>query len=207
MSGGYIDWRSSAAKAIILRDLEPDGQLFGMDHLPAETVFEFYRGLPGFENVVFDQFKKRLADHRTQSARDRRYAERDAEACRVDRLVHPRNTSNSRGELVFDLHPAKRFVRRDVANGIHKTMSPLELQVSRPAYREFSRKIFKHRIYQEVRRQKFLHWLEIQRNKDLPKQNQPPTSTDSHMENATELAQPMLPTVNMRDIKVRKRVE
>ena len=165
-SNGWIDWRSSAARVILLRDLEPDGPLAGKDDVPAEQVFGFYKDQPGFEQVVFDQFKDRLAGHRKQAARDRQYAERDSEACRVDRIVHPRNTRNTRGELVFDLHPAKRLLRMDVAKGIHKTMAPLALQATRPAYGEFKSKIFKHRVYQEVRRQKFIHYLEIKRSKE-----------------------------------------
>jgi hypothetical protein len=159
---GWVNWRNCTARAVLLRDLEPGGPLVGMDHVPANEVFEFYKGQPGFEQVVFNQFKERLADHRKQASRDRKYAERDSEACRVDRLVHPRATKNPRGELVFDIHSAKRLLRMDVANGIHKIMSPSELQATRPAYGEFELKVFTHRIYQEVHRKKFLHWLELQ---------------------------------------------
>jgi hypothetical protein len=207
-SEGWIDWRSSAARAILLRDLEPGGLLVGMDHETAENVFAYYKGKPGFEQVVLSQFKARLSDHRKQASRDRKYAERDSEACRVDRLVHPRNTKNPRGQLVFDIHPAKRLLRMDIANGMHKTMSPSELQATRPAYGEFEPKIFTHRIYQEVRRTKFLHWLELQRNKDMPKQNNQPTTdqptTESREEITTELARPI---PSSKIIRNRKRVD
>ena len=204
-SKGWINWRSSAARAILLRDLEPGGPLVGMDHVPARDIYEYYKDKPGFEQVVFDQFKDRLADHRKQASRDREYAERDAEACRVDRLVHPRDMKNPRGEPVFDLHPAKRFLRMDVANGLHNTLSPMELQKTRPAYGEFKLRVFKHRIYQEIRRTKFLYWLELQRNKDIPQQqsNQRPNNTGSRCEAiATEQVAQAIPSMS---IKGRKR--
>jgi hypothetical protein len=105
-----------------------------MDHVPAEEVFAFYTDNPGFEKVVFSQFKERLAGHRKQAATLNAYAERDAEACRVDRRVHPRKTHNPQGELVFDVHSAKRLLRMEVANGVHNTLSPAELRATRPAY-------------------------------------------------------------------------
>jgi hypothetical protein len=210
-SNGWINWRNSAARAILLQDLEPGGLLNEMDHVPAEEVFNFYKDSPGFENVTFDQFKDRLSDHRKQALRDRKYAERDAEACRVDRLVHPRQTTNPRGELVFDIHPAKRLLRMDIANGLHKSMSPSELQATRPAYGEFKLRVFKHRIYQEVRRTKFLRWLEIQRNKNIPtpptnndqSTAEEPCSTNMVVETAVELARP----ISSKSVRGRKRVD
>jgi hypothetical protein len=170
---GFINWRSSKPRAIILQDLEPGGVLVDMDHLKAELVWEYYKNLPDFHKVVFKQFKDRLAGHRKQASRDRIMARRDDEAVARDRKLIPREPHNERGELVFDMHPAKQLLRMDVSNGKHKILGPHEFRQSRPAYQLFKYKIFKCRIYQEVRRQKFLHWLELKRQKKL---DVPPTS-------------------------------
>jgi hypothetical protein len=172
---GFINWRKSVPRAIILRDLEPGGVLVDMDHLKAESVWKYYKNRPEFCKVVFQQFKDRLAGHRKQASRDRIMARRGDEAVARDRSLIPREPHNQRGELVFDMHPAKHLLRMDVSNGKHKIIGPHELRQSRPAYQLFKLKIFKHRIYQEVRRQKFLHWLELKR-REKKKLDVPPTS-------------------------------
>ena len=165
---GYIDWIKCPARGISLGDLEPGGLLVDLDHVKAEEIFGYYKKMVEFEKVVFGQFKARLSGHRKQVAKPREMAKRDAEAYRKDRLVHPRKDRNPRGEMVFDLHPAKGLLRMDVAKGLHKNLSPSELRNTRPAYKVFKLNIFKGRIYQEVRRQKFLNWLERQRQIERP---------------------------------------
>jgi hypothetical protein len=163
-----INWRKTKARGIILRDLEPGGHLVEMDHVSAEDLFDWYKKMPEFERVVFGQFKDRLADHRKTSGRDREMARRDEEACCKDRELSPRKDRNTRGQLCFDLHPAKHLLRMDVANGVHHLMYPSKLQQTRPAYMEFQSKIFKHRIYQEERRKRFLNFLAEKREKERP---------------------------------------
>ena len=172
-TAGFINWRKSVPRAILLQDLEPGGVLVDMDHLKAELVWGYYKNRPEFCKVVFKQFKDRLAGHRKQASRDRSMARMGDEAAARDRDLIPRETHNARGELVFDMHPAKHLLRMDVSNSVHKIIGPEDMQQSRPAYRLFKYKIFKHRIYQEVRRQKFLHYLELKRKKKLDVQ---PTS-------------------------------
>jgi len=41
-------------------------------------------------------------------------------------------------------------------------MTPSELKSTRQEYKEFALDIFKQRIYQEVRRKKFFHYLELE---------------------------------------------
>jgi hypothetical protein len=165
---GWIDWRNARARAIILQDLEPGGVLVDMDHLDAELIFDYYKEMPEFEKVAFDQFEARLAAHRVQSGKARLMARRDAEAVARDNTIHPRQLHNSRGEPVFDMHPAKRLLRMDVNSGLHDIFGPAALRQKRPAYRIFKLEIFKNRIYQEVCRQKFLHFLALKRAKTTP---------------------------------------
>ena len=82
-----------------------------------------------------------------------------------DRTLYPRQTHNHRGQPVFDLSPAKQRLQEDVKNNLHTTMSSSELQATRPEYRNLNPNKFKDRIPQEVRRQKFLHYLELERSK------------------------------------------
>jgi hypothetical protein len=167
-----VNWRIHPARGVVLQSLEVGGFMAGMDHLKAEKVWDFFKKMPEFNDsregkVQFKQFKARLAGHRSQSARDRDMAKRDAEACRKDRLIHPRKNHNQRGELVFDLHPAKQLLRMDIAAGLHKQLSPFELRKKRPAYKVFKLGIFTHRIYQEVKNKKFINFLETKRQKEV----------------------------------------
>ena len=162
----FVAWRSHPARGVLLQALEAGGFLAGMDHLAAEEVWDFCKKMPEFDDpekgeVKFVQFKARLAGHRTQSTRDREMANRDAEACRKDRLIHPRKYHNQRGELVFDLHPAKQLLRMDIANDLHNSMTPTQLRLKRPAYKLFKLEIFGQRICQEVRRQKSINFLAL----------------------------------------------
>ena len=77
----------------------------------------------------------------------------------------PRQLKNSKGELVFDLHPAKLLLRKDVAERKHLMMKPMELQETRPEYLLFDCCKFKERIHQEVRQVKFINWPEISQKK------------------------------------------
>jgi hypothetical protein len=57
------------------------------------------------------------------------------------------------------------LLREDVKNKVHTTMQPSELQASREEYKSFKPEKFKHRIYQEVRRSKWLYYLNLKRAK------------------------------------------
>ena len=72
---------------------------------------------------------------------------------------------NKRGELVFDLSEAKELLREDVANKIHERLTPLQLKNTRDEYAPFTLEVFKQRIYQEVRYQKYLFYLNQKRDK------------------------------------------
>jgi hypothetical protein len=129
-------------------------------------VWEFYRKLPQFELVVFSQFEERLKGHREQAGPLIKMATRDALAVLHDRSLYQRDPHNKRGELVFDMHPAKHLIWADVKDKVHETLGPYALQKTRPEYMLFKNEIFKHQIYQEIRHQKFLHFLALKRAKE-----------------------------------------
>jgi hypothetical protein len=137
------------------------------NELSAEEAWEIcYQHMVEFitpEPVIFSQFKERLRDHRKQVGANVIRAGVESAALARDRLLFPRQIENNRGEPVFDLHPAKLLLRGDVTEGRHREMSPKQLQNSREEYQGFTAKKFKHRIYQEVRRQKFINYLNQRR--------------------------------------------
>ena len=107
---------------------------------------------------------KHLQDHRKQVGANVTRADVESAALARDRLLFPRQTENHRGEPVFDLHSAKLLLCGDVKEGIHREMTPTQLQNTRDEYKEFTTKKFKHQIYQEVCHQKFINYLNQRRS-------------------------------------------
>lgn len=168
-----IDWRNSLAKHIILSDLEEG--ILSLDELdvsPEEAWTTVYGRLAEFKDVPFRQFRDRLKDHRDQIRKSLHNSTRDALAFAHDRQLYPRKTHNHLGEPVFDKSEAEEPLREDVKNGRHEVMSARDLQATREEYAMFDPNIFRHRIYQEVRRQKFVYYLEVKRAKKMLKLKQ-----------------------------------
>ena len=172
---GWIDWRKSPARQVLIADLEKGGPLYRRDNIPAEEVFVWYKQFAAFENVVLDQFKARLNDHRKQAQKRMFKSLQEEQYMIKDRQLYPREPKNGRGQLVFDMSPAKLLLREDVRKNVHLRMSARKLQKSREAYRPFDPNVFRHRIYQEVRLQKYFHYRDKKRNK--VRNTEPPKPT------------------------------
>jgi hypothetical protein len=115
-----------------------------------------------------EQFKERVSAHREQVNGDLGRAIMEEAYYVHDRRLHPRRTTNRRGELVFDLHLAKLLLRDDVANNRHVGLRPSQLWSKREEYQEFDLPTFKQRIYQEIKRTKFINWMEMKREEGDP---------------------------------------
>lgn len=155
------------AKKIVMYDLQ--NGILSLDENETSTAraWQFYRQLAEFKDVPEEQFRDRLKDHRQQINKlQDRAAEEEALFLR-DRELHPRQTQNNRGELVFDLSEAKELLREDVAKKRHENMTPSELRASRDEYRPFTNTVFKQRIYQEIRYQKYIYYLNQKREKEI----------------------------------------
>jgi hypothetical protein len=168
-----IKWATSPAKYIILNDLESGVLPVDEDEISAEHAWEsLYKNLYEFEDVPFTQFKERLKDHRKKIQTLINRSFNDEQALAHDRRLHPRQTHNRRGEIVFDMTEAKLILRHDVEQKMHEGKTPSEYQASRDAYRSLHPKKFKERIYQEVRYQKYLNYLQIKRDDEEQKKNE-----------------------------------
>ena len=124
--------------------------------------------LAEFNNVVFSQFEARLKDHRRQLKGDLRRSILEEAAYIRHFPLHPKKYRDSKGNLIFDLHQAKQLLRQDIANNSHLNLTPRQFQKTRVEYQEFDLKVFKRRIYQEVRRVKFINWMEYKRQQGEP---------------------------------------
>ncbi len=164
----WVKWRKHAAREIILQDLNYGGWLYDEmkdGDLNLAAVFALYNHkYPEiFNEINFSQFKERMEDYIKMNNKRSDRSKREYAWMLHDRQLHPRQLKNHRGELVFDLHPAKLLLREDIKAGAHAEMVPSQFQGTRAEYEEFDRDIFRQRIYQEERYQKYSNWLEDKR--------------------------------------------
>jgi hypothetical protein len=156
---GWINWKASRARQILLDDLESGVLPVDEEDCSAEDAWAIYSQMTEFVPVIFSQFKERVRDHRKQCREQITRSDRELDMLAHDRQLFPRQMENHHGEPVFDLSAAKLLLRADVREGKHLAMTPSQLQQSQAAYAPFDQRKFKHRIYQEVRREKFLNYL------------------------------------------------
>ena len=156
-----IKWGNSDAKKIILEDLEEGHLPLSEEQYSTQNAWERYRQLPEFSTVPFAQFKRQLEAHRNQVIVRRERLGDEEFAFKQFRKRNPRKAVNNRNEPVFDMMPGKELLRQDIKDGMHKQMSIGELHVSRKEYECLTRKKIKERVYQEVKRSKYIHYLNI----------------------------------------------
>ncbi|CAJ1945443.1 unnamed protein product [Cylindrotheca closterium] len=163
---GWIDWRSNAAlkaKNTITEDLVQGILPLEENVIPVEDLWTHYENEAGFEKVCFDQFKERLEAHREQVKTTLARSRYEEECLRHDRILFPREEVDDNGIPFFDLHPAKKLLEDDVAANKHASMKPEQLRQTREEYKVFPNSYFRPRIYQAVRKLKFINYLNYAR--------------------------------------------
>jgi hypothetical protein len=137
---GWIKWRDSMPKHIIMCDLQTGIlPIDAVEMLAEEARVTCYQNMAEFicTGVVFDQFKKRLQDHRKQVGDQTAHATQEEEALLHDRGIFPLQTKNHCGDPVFAVYNPKMLLRGDVADGKYLTMKPALLQQSHREYQPF----------------------------------------------------------------------
>lgn len=79
----------------------------------------------------------------------------DANDLYMDRLLHPREQYNARGEPEWVEHEAKDLLSIDMDEGLHKQMTKQELYNSRMQYQDFTLETFRGHVYQEEQTRKW----------------------------------------------------
>ena len=163
-----IDWRKSHARIVLLEDLESGVLPLEESELSVKEAWALYKNEDGFKNLVeFGQFKKQLEAHREQVSKKKNKSSFEEKALDHDLTVRKRSKYNRRGELKFDYHPAKLLLRADVKNGVHKTLGLGQLWKKHAEYQAFLKRKFSERLRQEVRRSKFVYYMNRKREKKL----------------------------------------
>ena len=167
---GTVDWRNSAVREIILDDLYTGTLSLDNNEVSAEEAWRVYSEMPEFNLVQFDQFKRQLKAHRTQVKTKAESSIAEIAALHYDRELYPRPTHNKKGHPIFRQSESQELLRKDMKDGLHKIMSPMELQQTRIEYAQWLKREFKQRIYQEIRYQKFINYLQAKREELFSKE-------------------------------------
>ena len=156
-----VDWATSAAKVILLDDIKEG--ILPSDYSPEDAWHEVYSNLVEFHGVEYEQFRRNLKSYRKSHQKMVDQVGWAKEAIAHDLKIHPRALFDHRGEWKFAFSLAKKLLEKDVARRKHEKMKPKKLRKTRREYELFPLDIFRQRIYQQVRRQKFENYLEKKR--------------------------------------------
>eukprot|EP00956_Cyclotella_meneghiniana_P015621 scaffold24036_cov94-Cyclotella_meneghiniana.AAC.3 len=156
-------WQNSQAKKDLKKALlDPNHHFHRMTPDAIHQSDEKYKQYPLFREYLAEM-KKRVAAEKEQAKDD---------DCKAEKYyVHfPRSEFNKRGYPHWDTSEAKPLLEVDVAIGLHKKMTPKELQAKRPdVYGQFPPKVFSKRVHAEVAKQKAAGFWADKRNKKAMK--------------------------------------
>ena len=113
---------------------------------------DVYKMRPEYKKFPFEWFKPNLKNLRKKIESERTRAETDAAAYRHDRQLLLTLRANCPPVIEWHKSQAKYLLRQDIEDGKNKVMAPSELYSTRAEYQEFTLKVFRNHIYQEIKR-------------------------------------------------------
>ena len=158
-----VSWRNSRGKQMLLQDIR-DGRI--PDDMDWKDAFV---QRPEFDVGDTWEEARRLFEGRIKTVRklvneSSKRSTTELEMLRQDRAVCPPAAFNHRGEPRWDQSAAQTFLKQDVADKKHETMSRTAFYNSRPAYKLFQKSTISKHVDQEVRTLKFLKQYRARRN-------------------------------------------
>jgi hypothetical protein len=149
-----VPWKLSTAKEILKDEIL-------MGNVTKETSWlDVYNSNPQYQQYETKNFRVNLKNLLISLDKKEERAIWERDAVLHDRILHPRSQLTNRGYPFWDTSAASGFLRDDVKDELHKTMSVDQLWRSRVAYQQFPRNVFGQHILQESNRVlKKSYWL------------------------------------------------
>jgi len=165
-----IEWKDHPARDLLVEEFRAGRiPLDPKEMGPAEIYYNYADTLEfkmdGMEHG--DTFTGRLLRLRNLIKKDKKRALKDHRALATALQNHPVPLLDDHGRPQWNGSVAQSQLKRDIAEGMHKTFTPLELynHEHRNMYRTaLSAKEFRWKIQQEVRTAKYLHTLKYKSN-------------------------------------------
>jgi hypothetical protein len=124
---------------------------------------------PEFADFKISHFRDCLRDLRRQIIEKNNSAASDSAALARDRLIYPKATHNHRGEPQWDGDGSKaeQLLRKDMDEGKHDIMKPMDLYESRKDYYDdYPLGVFRGHIHQEAGCRKYFAFRSSKSNKN-----------------------------------------
>lgn len=129
-----MDWQTAF-------EIRPEFEVYGVNPAEARRLFE-----------------GRLAAARKRHDKKADRAEQEEQLLDADLVTHPTQPTNSNGRPRWDNSTAQALLKKDVDNGKHLGVKPMDFYKSRPEYyNNFTHAEIVGHLKQEVRTRKFLH--------------------------------------------------
>jgi hypothetical protein len=159
-------WRYSEAKKVLTVLLESDSQIYQME---PEQVHKLSTLFEQYEIARFTTYLKNL---KASLEKNKDLVRGDEQALVHDKRILPTKILNNRGKVRWETSDAKKLMREDVKNKVHKIAKPKEFQKTRPEYNVFDLEEFRKHIYQEEYAQSARsYWLHKKETKKQYKQD------------------------------------
>jgi hypothetical protein len=153
-------WRNSKAKRLLYHDIL-DGVVTA-SMVPA-TVF---RMRPEYQVYLEDNFKTNFKNLKQAIKDKQEYAVIDSAAFAHDRRVNPPVELTAKGCPHWNGSAAETFLKQDMDDGLHLTMKPAVLHMTRSEYQVYPLAVFRPHIGQEKRaRLNNTYWLAKKKKK------------------------------------------
>ena len=131
------------------------------DSMEPKDVYEMPAHSNIFKKVKFGNFKANLKSLRTRLQELKSKADVDKAAWRHDRQEHPIDW-----EKRWQGTSAATWLKRDIDDNLHKSMTPKQLHATRSEYQAFSLEVFRKHIHQEQRsRIEGAYWIALKKAK------------------------------------------
>lgn len=151
-------WQHSDAKKDLKRALlDPTSSIHKMSLESVRRSDDRFGQYPNFSKY-YNDLKRQVQEEKIRVHDDDIAAEKY-------RQSNPRSHLNQRGYPHWDKHPAKKLLEVDVASNVHQDMTPIQLQRTNDAYKDFPADVFAKRVYREVSKQKAAQFWAFKRNK------------------------------------------
>jgi len=151
-------WANSETKKVLRMMLRSGEIPLSSEQMPPDIV---YWQDPSFAASPYEKSRDRLNAYRKEFKKKKALAADDLAALQSDRLLYPKSTTDSNGELRWEGSDAERLLKLDIDEGKHDQMKPEDLKKTRKEYNVegLDLKTFRGHIHQEIKTRKWHAYL------------------------------------------------
>lgn len=154
-----IKWQNSNAKDLLYADIRK-GKVALTGNVTKEFVKQVYEMRDEYKEYDITKMAGRIKSLRNSFAENESRAKMDLEAFKNFTARNEPSEFSRHGYIQWQGSAAQRLLQQDLEDGQHNKMSKMDLWSSRVEYyRDFPLKVFRDKVYQEIRTSKYLHTL------------------------------------------------